>query len=193
MTHGISEQDWIDYLEDRLAPSDRDRLESHLVGCLTCWELYRQIALTTQMLHEASAEIQLRFPLKDEQLHTRLHEFWACIRAEAENPPTIKPSLVNPAAGLPATVSGRSIADPLRERLALLQSLIARICGARTADNALHAAARSSPARSLAEVTESNWLQFLTRLTSITKTICGETVAYLVWESGQCSGREVVR
>lgn len=181
MMHGISEQDWIDYLAEQLEPDERDRVEAHLISCLTCWELYGQLAETTQTLREASEELQPCFPLKDEQLYARLHEFWTLVRSAAEHPQAANESLA------------AAETNPLRERLALLQALIARICGARTADNVLHAAARSSPARSLAEVTESNWLQFLARLTSITKTICGETVAYLVWESGQCSGREVVR
>ena len=36
MMHEISEQNWEAYLEDQLAADERDRMEAHMLGCLTC-------------------------------------------------------------------------------------------------------------------------------------------------------------
>jgi anti-sigma factor RsiW len=164
MKHDIADQDWIDYLDGRLAPARRDALESHLIGCWACWEFYQQMARTTARLEEWGAEVRQGLPLRDGQLHAGLRGVFARLR-EAETTPAAH--------------------DAIRERLDYLATVIAPMCGAETAIKALQVAAQGSPARSLERVTRDNWTPFLTSLTSIATVMCGETGAHLVWESGQ--------
>jgi anti-sigma factor RsiW len=196
MTHGIAEADWVAYLDGRLPPGERDRLESHLIGCLTCWERYRRLAETTAALGEAADELQGHFPLADGQLYAALHRVRARIRAEGDEAAPAQ-ALTSSISGLKqrSPVSGQRAAwpsfksgadaSPVRERLDRLESVMAPMCGSRTALRALQAAALGSPARSLEKVTRDNWTPFLTSLTSIAAVMCGETGAHLVWESGQ--------
>jgi len=166
MMHGISDQEWSDYFDQQLEPGECDRIEAHLIGCLTCWEFYERMAQTTERLRAGGAEMRHRFPLRDEQLHAGLRGVFARIR-EAEASRTLPHR------------------NSIQERLDFLEAIMAPMCGSRTAAKALHAAAKGSPAQSLAQVTPDNWTPFLTSLTSIATVMCGETGAHLVWESGQ--------
>jgi hypothetical protein len=168
MKHGISEQEWEEYSEGRLTGEARDRIESHLIGCLACWEFYDRFCAAGERLREAGAEVRRAAPLSDRQMHTALGRVFARLgRDEA------KPSAAWPANG------------PIRERLTQLEAVMAAMCGPRTATSALRAAARKSPARAIEQITADNWDSFLTNLASIATVMCGETGAHLVWESGQ--------
>ncbi|HZS08311.1 MAG TPA: zf-HC2 domain-containing protein [Blastocatellia bacterium] len=166
MKHGISDQDWEGYVEDRLPAAERDRIEAHLIGCLGCWEFYEQMAATTERLREAGAATRRGIPLSDEQLHAGLRGVFERVRA-----------------GQPGHATQRG--GRIEQRLRYLEAVMAPMCGAQTAANALRAAARGSAARSLDEVTTDNWEPFLRSLTSIAAVMCGETGAHLVWRSGQ--------
>lgn len=165
MTHGISEQDWEAYLEQKLTAEEHDRVEAHLLGCLACWEHYEELKQTTERLHAAGAEARGSLTLSDAQLHVGLRGVFARLRAEK------KPD--------------SAIRSPLQARLDHLESVMAVMCGAHTAVNALRAAARISPATSLEQITAENWGPFLDRLTSIATVMCGETGAHLVRQSGK--------
>jgi anti-sigma factor RsiW len=210
MTHGITEQDWIDYLEGELAAAERDRLESHLIGCVACWELYEQLAKTRLALQEAGEEARRAFPLTDEQLHAGMRRVLARITAEENAGRPFGQHLADAFSVLQRATKGMSHfplsalwsrpaeselarpvrnipagVDPVRARLHLLEAVLAPMCGSRTATNALRAAAKDSPAHSLERVTRDNWAPFLASLTSIAVVMCGETGARLIRESGQ--------
>lgn len=72
--HGISEQEWIDYLNEALSGGerDRDRLGAHLSACAECRELHGRIVFTVESLRGAGAEVRGAFPLDEEQLHASL-------------------------------------------------------------------------------------------------------------------------
>lgn len=72
--HGISEQEWVDYLNLAFKGSaqERERLDRHLASCMDCRELYERILRTEQSLQAAGTEIRGGFPLDDEQLHFSL-------------------------------------------------------------------------------------------------------------------------
>ena len=159
MTHGISEQDWIDYLDGGLGAEVRDRIEAHLIGCLACWQLYDELARARAALREGGERLRAGLALSDEGMWAGLHGVFARI--------------------------GTGAPDPVRARLGELEAVMAPLCGPKTAARAIRAAAVSSPARSLDRVTRDNWEPFLTSLTSIAAVMCGETGAHLVWESGQ--------
>lgn len=75
--------------------------------------------------------------------------------------------------------------SPIHKRLDELESVLAEMCGSHTAVRALEAAAKSSPARSLEQMTVESWQPFLDNLTSIAAVVCGEFGAQLVLETGQ--------
>ncbi|MBO0721010.1 MAG: zf-HC2 domain-containing protein [Blastocatellia bacterium] len=166
MIHGITEKEWNDYLEGELDESGRDRIEAHMIGCLSCWEFHEQMALTTQALRLAGEEMRDDLALQDHQLRQGMQGVFARIRT----------------AQLDSVFSEQ---NSIKLRLDALAAVMAPMCGLQTARNALSAAARVSPARSLEQITMENWTTFLTCLKSIAVVMCGETGAHLVWESGR--------
>jgi hypothetical protein len=166
MIHRISEKEWNDYLEGQLDEASRDRIEAHLIGCLSCWEFHEQMALTTQALRSAGEELRGSLTLQDHQLRKGLHGVFSRIRAAQRE-------------------TGLNKQSSISQRLDALAAVMAPMCGSQTARQALSAAARVSPARSLEQVSLENWTPFLTSLKSIATIMCGETGAHLVWESGQ--------
>lgn len=166
MTHVFSEEEWNDYIEGRIDDETRDRIEAHLIGCLSCWEFYEWMATTTQALDASGAKMRAVFALQDRQLSAGLRGVFEKI-SKAETAKRDQPRGV------------------IQRRLDALAAVMAPMCGSQTAMKALRAAAQVSPARSLELVTEDNWTPFLASLKSISAVMCGETGARLIWESGQ--------
>ena len=164
MKHGITPENWENYLEGTLAPGERDRLESHLIGCLSCWEFHERMAKLTERLQADSTMLSHRYPLSNDALQAGLRATYARICA-----------------------SNGSNAEPtsVQQRLNELEAVMTVFCGTQTAVNALQSAAQRSPARSLKQVTRENWEPFLQRLTGIAHVLCGRTGAHLVFESGR--------
>jgi anti-sigma factor RsiW len=175
MTHGISDQDWVAYLDGSLDGSGRDRLEAHLIGCLACWNFYEEMAETNEWLKSGGSMVRRDLTPTDEQLQASFVEVFARI-----NDPLLQEA--GPQVGKLQT---RYTDDLVRRRLDSLAAVIAPMCGESTALRALMCAAADSPARSLERLTPHDWGHFLASLTSIASVMCGETGASLVWESGQ--------
>ncbi len=166
MTHLFSEEEWIDYVEGRIADETRDRIEAHLIGCLSCWEFYERMANATRALRKGGAGMRAALALPDRRLAAGLRGVFAKINEVEE-------------------AKGEQPRHAIQRRLDALEAVMAPMCGSQTATRALRAAARVSHARSLERVTEDNWPSFLASLKAITAVMCGETGARLVWESGQ--------
>src|SRR5262245_36258277 len=166
MTHVFSEEEWNDYIEGRIDEEARDRIEAHLIGCLSCWEFNERMAKATRALRASGAGIRATFALQDRQLSAGMRAVFAKIN-EVEAAKRDQPHRA------------------IQQRLDALAAVMAPMCGSQTAIKALRAAAQVSPARSLELVTEDNWTPFLASLKSICTVMCGETGARLVWESGQ--------
>ena len=164
MKHGISELEWNDYLDGRAAPEVRDRIEAHFLGCVECWEFYEQMSGATQKLLEACEEARQVLTFEDWHLHAMLRGVFTRIRTPD---------------------SGSAVNPQVQGQLNMLETVMAPFFGTQTAVNALHAAAKNSPARSLEQVTPDNWEPFLKNLSSIAAEMCGETLAGLIWERGQ--------
>jgi len=164
MNHGISDDQWVSYLDGE--PDYRDQIEAHLIGCQRCWEFNERLARTATRLGSAGEAMRHHFPLSDGMLHRSLGKLLARIRRHPDYSETEQPLEV-------------------RARLDSLKEVLAPMCGSTTATRALAAAAMGSPARSLDRVSEENWDPFLTSLKSIAIVMCGETGAHLVWVSGQ--------
>ena len=166
MTHLFSEEEWNDYIEGRIDDEARDRIEAHIIGCLSCWEFYERMATATRALVASGAGMRAVFALQDRRLNAGLRAVFAKIN-EAESAKRDRPLRA------------------IQQRLDALAAVMAPMCGSQTATKALRAAAQVSPARSLERVTDDNWASFLTSLKTIAAVMCGETGARLVWERGQ--------
>jgi Putative zinc-finger len=166
MTHLFSEEEWTDYIEGRIDDESRDRIEAHLIGCLSCWEFNERMSTATRALVASGAGMRAAFALQDRRLNAGLRAVFAKIN-EAE------------------AVKRERPLRAIQQRLDALAAVMAPMCGSQTATKALRAAAQVSPARSLERVTEDNWPSFLTSLKTIAAVMCGETGARLVWERGQ--------
>lgn len=166
MTHEISEQEWIDYLDWRLDGSARAGIEAHLAGCQECREFYERLKRTVRLLDVAGTEVNRGLPLADDQLNLGLARILARILDAEARQQHLTPRAVE-------------------ERLNHLEESLAKMCGSWTAVNALRVAAEGTQARSLDQLTPDNWAPFLERLTSIASIFCGTAGARLVREYGQ--------
>ncbi|HMV47551.1 MAG TPA: zf-HC2 domain-containing protein [Blastocatellia bacterium] len=164
MRHGINEENWENYLDGKLPPEERDRIEAHIIGCVACWEFQQRMLALNARLREVGAAMDRSHVLSDEQLSAGLRGVYAmiCAGRDAAAPPT-----------------------PVQQRLDELAAVMTVFCGTQAAASALQTAAQRSPARSLKQVTRENWEPFLQRLSAIAHVLCGRTGAHLVWESGR--------
>jgi predicted anti-sigma-YlaC factor YlaD len=159
MDHGITDLEWIAYLDGDAPVEVRDRIEGHLTGCLVCWEFYERTVSATRSLDAAGQDVRRLILVEDARLHRMMRAVFSDLQAET-------------------TIS-------LQDKLDTLENVLAPICGAQTATQVLRSAAMNSPARTLAEVTRENWEPFLERLRAIIAAMCGDTCARLVWEQGR--------
>jgi hypothetical protein len=160
MNHGITEQDWNDYIDGIATDEVRSRIQSHCAVCVECWEFYDQMSCSTLLLQEASNEVRHFFSTKESNVDRLLTNVLAAIRASDS----------------PLHVQGR---------LNMLETVFAPFCGSQNAARVLQSAAAQSRARTLEQITEDNWEPFLERLTAIAAAMVGDTFANLVWERGR--------
>ena len=166
MKHGITEQEWEAYSEGCLDEAASDRIEAHLIGCLTCWEEYERLKKAANAWHAAGAAVRWQTPLSDAALHEGLQRVLARARAT-----DITQDITEKAA--------------IQTRLTQLEDVLALLCGTRTAFCALRTAANSTPAHRLNLLTAEHWEPFLDRLASIALVLCGAAGAELIRAGGQ--------
>jgi hypothetical protein len=164
MKHGITPEHWENYVAGTLALDERDALEAHLIGCLSCWEFYERLAHVTARLQADGTLMSHRYPLSDGALQAGLRATYARICAGQ---------------------NGQATPNSVQQRLQELEAVMTVFCGAQTAVNALQTAAAHSPAHSLKQVTRENWEPFLQRLSTIAQVLCGRTGARWLLESGR--------
>ncbi|MGH9934749.1 MAG: zf-HC2 domain-containing protein [Blastocatellia bacterium] len=81
MMHIFSEEEWNDYTEGEVDGETRDRIEAHLIGCLSCWEFYGRMANATRALGVSGAGMRAIFALQDRQLRAGLRGVFTKIYA----------------------------------------------------------------------------------------------------------------
>ena len=162
MLHGISEEEWEAYVEGALCPSEQDRIEAHMISCISCWERYDDLKHTTDELRKEGADIRRAVALSDEREQAA---FIAVLRRLQLN----------------ARIERREILD----RIEQLEQILARMCGTRTAVQALQSAAKESPAQELNSLGPETWEPFIENLASIAEVMCGESGALLLRRSVQ--------
>lgn len=169
MKHGIAEQDWEAYTEGDADEATTDRIEAHLIGCLTCWEEYERLKRATELWRTAGEAAHWQTPLRDAALHDGLQRVLA--RARAAD-----------------AAQGQTGQAAIQTRLTQLEAVLGLLCGTRTAFCALRTAANSTPARKLSLLTVEHWDSFLERLAAITIVLCGAAGAELIRAGGQIWG-----
>ena len=164
MKHGISHEEWEDYLAGQTTPYARDRIEAHLIGCLPCWQRYQQESRAIRELQEAAAEAQERLTISDQRLSSMFAVLRENIRASEKD----------------ATIPGQ-----IQSSLESLKSVLDPVFGSQAALRAMQLAANGSYSFSLDRITQEGWNAFLERLTAITSIICGDVFAGLIMEQGK--------
>src|SRR5262245_16379169 len=79
MGHGISEQEWIDFLDRRLDLVAHARIEAHLADCRECEGFYERLKRTMRSLEAAGMEINRSRPVADDRLNLGLARILARI------------------------------------------------------------------------------------------------------------------
>ena len=164
MTHGITDQDWNDYIDGIATADVRDRIQSHCAVCAECWEFYDQMSCSTSLLQEAGNDVRRHYTLEDNRLNQLLGNVLAAIRSDE------------------SAVFG---SVHVKGRLDMLETVFAPFCGSQAAARALQSAAAQSRACTIEQITEDNWEPFMERLTAIAAAMVGDTFANLVWERGR--------
>jgi len=164
MNHGISDQEWNDYIDGVAIAEVSNRIQSHCAVCQECWEFHELISCSSRLLENAGLTERRRFEMDRLQIDRMRASVLAAI---------------NP--------NKKAMADKshVRGRLNMLEMVLAPYCGTHAAALALQSAAAQSTARTLEHVTADNWEPFLERLTAIAASMVGDTFANLVWERGR--------
>jgi|SRR5882724_1732829 len=164
MNHGISDQEWNDYIDGIATADVCARIQSHCAVCVECWEFSDQMSCSTQLLNEAGNDARRRFAIRHDRVNELLSNVLAAIKSDE---------------------SGSLDPVHVKVRLDMLETVFAPFCGSQAAARALQSAAAQSRARTLEDITEDNWEPFLERLTAIAAAMIGDTFANLVWERGR--------
>ena len=170
MMHGISEQEWMEYLGGTMAPAAAGRIQSHIETCPGCAELVREQRIWHDRMTKEAARVRWALELPEEDMARLL----ARTLAEIERP-----------GGLPEEARrGRTTV----ESMLLMQTLMEPIFGAGTARMAMELAVRRSTTDPRGDLENSDWPLFVTNLSETVATFCGSAARRLVSCAGVCLG-----
>lgn len=154
MTHGFSNRDWLEFSEGGL-PRDRETtMRQHIAACFECRQKVERLRCVESELHELGTRIRDSMTICDR----RIQDAYRALRFAEDN--------------------------PVDERLMHLEVFVSGICGTRTADRALRAAAHHANAPSAGVITDRQWPDFVKKLSSIVGALCGEPAARLLYALG---------
>ena len=63
MTHGITPEEWVDYLDGALAAAGRARIDEHLAVCSVCWSVLQDLMMAHEFLSEAAKDLRQHLTL----------------------------------------------------------------------------------------------------------------------------------
>jgi len=164
LKHGITEEEWEDYLADQSIQQSRQRIDAHLVKCSHCWERYQDESPTILALVAAAKEAKEKLVVSDERLHSML----AVVIANAR--------ILEDVSTTP---------DEIRSGLHFLRAILVPVFGPKAAQCAMVLAANGAATRPLERMTFESWNIFVERLATIISIICGDVFAGLIREHGQ--------
>jgi hypothetical protein len=164
LKHGITEEEWENYLAGQTTQDSRQRIDAHLITCSSCWERYQDESPTMLALAAAANEAKEKLVVSDERLRSML----AVVIANAR---------------ISEDVSTTS--EEIRSGLHVLRAILVPVFGPRAAQCAMVLAANGSASRPLERMTHESWHAFVERLATIISIICGDVFAGLIREHGQ--------
>lgn len=165
--HGISAEEWVDWIEGKLHAERADFMSRHIRACRECRLTHDDLILA----HGRLEALNRRLAVEDAPLEAaaRVH---AAVLARLR------------------IGSATEAGDTLEPAVAELRNLVEPLCGGPATDRAMErAAARCSAG--LGQLRREQWSQFLAQLSAILEVICGSSVAEWVaattrdlpWES----------
>ncbi len=167
MTHGITEQQWVEYIDGGLDAETRERVLTHANNCAECANLLSDLKAWRELMTVEAARLRHACALPDNQLDDMLTRSLERIH-EAE----------------PAALR-RGLDWTVREAMSLLHSLTESFGGPGTARATMDLAVlRSTDSRG--EITGSNWKLFVANLSEVIDSVCGSAAARVVGRAGAC-------
>ena len=165
--HGISEAEWLRFVDDTLEPERQRSIQAHLRICTDCANLASELTAWRESLIEEGERLREACRLSDEAMDSLLERSLARIRSA-------EPEYLR-------SGSGWTVA----EGITVLRFLIEPICGPGMARTTIDLAVRRS-ADEGSRVTRRNWRLFVGNLSDATALICGLAAGRLVDRAGLC-------
>ena len=164
MRHGISQQEWLDFLDHTLAPSKEARLRAHLATCGPCHELWQGLQEWRELMMEEGWRLRDSVQYTGPQIDLLLARTLERIRAMAATPVSSTWSAL--------------------EAMILLRSLMTPICGAGAARATMDLALERSNFGPGERVNHQNWRRFVSNLSDVFASICGVEAGCLIDRAG---------
>lgn len=168
MQHGISEQEWIQYIDSNLRAKKQASIRTHVDGCRECAQLLAELSTWQELLKEEASQLRETFQTSQAEIEPLLAQCLARIRT-AESAKT--------RTGLRWTVT---------EAMSLLRFLLEPICGQGTTQATMNLAIQRSAADRDGHITSQNWKLFIANLSDAIASICGSAAGRLVGRVGIC-------
>jgi anti-sigma factor RsiW len=166
MRHGISEQDWLEFVDGTLDSGRSRKIEQHVAVCPGCAGLRAELEAWHEILREEASRLQLAIDCPEDEVDRMLET--AIERIHKLEP-----------AGIRTCASWTTA-----EALMLMRSLLEPFCGVGTACATMNLAARRASAGEDGEVTGRNWPVFVSNLSEALASVCGMAAARLVDRAG---------
>ena len=158
--HGISEAQWIEYVEGSLPAPDSARLRAHAATCAECSTALVELSLWREKLTEEADLLRAALALSRDHLDGLLAASIERIRQ-----------------GHPRCT--------FREAVMLLRLQLEPFCGSGTAGAAVHLAVQRSTLNGAAE-NPAAWSLFVSNMSETMSAICGTEAGRLVNQVGVC-------
>jgi hypothetical protein len=172
MRHGISERQWLEFLEDSAEPGEAVRIQQHLAECPECSGLYAQLRAWGEAVQREATCLRRGAELSEPEIDRLLAG--ALNRIRTTQLPNDSPSRIWSA----------------QEAMMLLRLLLAPLCGLGTARAAIRFAATEADANGENAITGDNWRNFVSNLSQTISQQCGLATGRLVGRVGISLGIE---
>ena len=164
MMHGFSEAQWMAYVDQELASPDRARLEAHLKQCPDCRRMCGELLTGHRLFSESALRLEEDLRVADDEVD-RVVALGMMRLGEA----------------------------PMSDRIGLLHSALAPICGSAAAERSMRMAALDAANSSVHALTENHWPDFVSHLSANVALLCGCAAGSLIARTGaQLAAGEVV-
>ncbi len=165
MAHGISEQDWLRFIDGNLDAAARRRLEDHIASCPDCTAEAGELRHWHVLLRDEGYRLSEALRMEESHVETLLERSLERMRQVAP--------------------MGVRRAWSVRDGLTILRFVMDPICGSGATRAAINLAILRS-AGAGRDLTGTNWGLFVGNLREATSLICGQAAGRLVFRAGSC-------